>query len=382
MLGSALLLGIPMISCDNDNKSEEPDTPDSTTLTMSATELQFNANGDEQQTVIIQTNGNWSVRTDADWIEISPRSGTLNGSITISVNSPNETTREREDNVYVTAGEREELICVKQQAMLQANCNVTPKTLVILAKGVALDVEFDTNVNYFQMIAMETSQVNRMTDTELVAILDEQNRFNATANESYSSNGYYDPTSKNWQYMTPETDYTILTVGHDNKGNRGDLIKTQLKTKSDKNQPIAWIYGLNWDNDSENWSWKTEIDSLVKQYYQLKVSTTSDSELFKWSDMAAAFSINKYLSEEPGKYTPAFENGSWTWTPSKKPYFIVYTWAQDQNGEWSGCLFYDYGIIPGYTSSPKKTSKNTVKTLKFEQHKILKDIDFEITRLK
>lgn len=385
LICSTLLLGFQITSCDKENKSEEPENPDNPgpiTLILSASELQFNANGDEQQTVNIQTNGNWSARADADWIDISPKSGSLNGSITITVNSPNESSQDRESTVYVSAGEREEEICVKQKALLQANCNVTPTHLVSLAYGIAFFAEVEKNVAYFQFCTMETSQVSQMTDTELVAILDKTDRYSEIENMIFFNRTYYDPTKDYWFLFEQGEDYTLLMVAHDNSGNRGDLNKIHLTPKSAYNQPMATLSELKWDNNEGKWTWETTMDSLVKQYYQYKISINSIEDLPYWDPTIAAFYINYYVSEEPERMYVYTQSGSWSWTPTFKPYIIVFTWAQNQDGEWAGILDYQYGTIPEYSSGPKEISKYSYKKLGNQQLKMLKDTDFEIIRIK
>lgn len=240
-----------------------------------------------------------------------------------------------------------------QKASLVADCTVTPVDLVVLSNQFAFDVEWGKNVSYFQLVVINELAASRLTDEEIISILDERDRYVKDDDYFYHALSSYDNTAK---YLSPLTSYVIYTLAHDAKGNRGDLMKTKVTTKSDDKQPAATISNLKWIGDQ--WRCYIEINAYAVEYYRVWFdgSSTSDGGILE-GDYYYAYCINKYIKMYPDLLTAAVQSSYWYYTPDQIPYVEVATWAKGKDGEWSGILNTNYSSKGGSSSmAAKKTA--------------------------
>ena len=131
---AALTAGLLLFSCEPEPKVIE--------LSVSPKSVSFETAGGEQ-TVSITCNDTWSVNSTADWLTISPKSGTDNGSIKITA-SANDSFDVRSADLTVTAGDKSQAIKVNQLS-LSPSLFIDPTATEVPFAGGEIELKITSN---------------------------------------------------------------------------------------------------------------------------------------------------------------------------------------------------------------------------------------------
>ncbi|MCR4564739.1 MAG: hypothetical protein K5651_01475 [Bacteroidales bacterium] len=110
----ALAIGLTLFSCAKENGKGV--TEPSVSLTVSPTELVFNAAGGEDKAVTVTCDTYWKAYLDEDWLAIDMEEGYLNQTITVSVADENDSTEPLTATLTIVAGKIEQVVTITQAA--------------------------------------------------------------------------------------------------------------------------------------------------------------------------------------------------------------------------------------------------------------------------
>lgn len=317
------------------------------TLTISGLDAPFDASQGNIQTaqeLTINCNSSWTISGKPEWLDISAMSGTGTSTVKVWPNSANNSTSERSATLTIKSGSKTITKKVVQRAGLDARLQVSPNTIVVLANGFAFDFNFGSNVKYYYVQAFYPSDLERITDDEIVAIMSSDPANRDTPSDSYVTS---------WRGLDPLTEYIICTVGYDENGNHGELKKTSITTKKGHNQAIALISNVEYDETS--WFWSTTVNGFVTKYYQWFITR---SDLHNASEAAIAWFFKQAMKDNPDDFPPIVQSTTWERNRNGGSIFHLATWALDVDGNFSGVIDNFAGHI---NSSSKSVRKNSVE---------------------
>lgn len=207
-----------------------------TTLTVSPSDITFNGESGLKDEFTITTNGHWTISGKPEWLNV-PTSGDGNTNCKIETLSANDTDEDRTADLLITADGKKAYLKVTQKG-LRVQCSITPTNIVALYDEICFDLKATGNINTFKYLIHSERDVNRLTDKEIEAELEEveANKFvddYIIFPDSYYSEGAY------W-YLQSNTTYYICTIAYDVNGKPGALKKTPIKT----------LKYLDYDNDA------------------------------------------------------------------------------------------------------------------------------------
>ena len=187
-------------------------TPKVTELSVSTKSVSFTAEAGEE-TVTVTSNEAWTVTCPADWITVSPASGTENGSFKISAKA-NETFEVRSADVTVTAKDKSQLIKVNQLS-LSPSLEVNPFSLEVKHEGETVEVKVVSNAPWTVtlpegcnwMIASPTEGTGNGTFTLTILKNMEREARTATVSVKETIGGSTQEVSVS-QEMGPQSRYT------------------------------------------------------------------------------------------------------------------------------------------------------------------------------
>jgi hypothetical protein len=120
------------------------------TLTVSTSTLNFTAAG-ETKSVTITSNDSWTAVKDAEWITVTPPSGSNNGTISVTA-AANTTTSQRTGFVAVTGGGIMRIITVTQAAdgttPPEPTLTVSATDVEVAAEGGSQDITIESNTSW------------------------------------------------------------------------------------------------------------------------------------------------------------------------------------------------------------------------------------------
>ena len=132
---AALMTGLLLFSCD-------PIEPKVTELSVSPKSVSFETAGGEE-TVTVTCNTTWAVNSTADWLTISPKSGSDNGSFKITATA-NESFDVRSADITVTAGDKSQAIKVNQLS-LSPSLFIDPTATEVSYAGGEIELKITSN---------------------------------------------------------------------------------------------------------------------------------------------------------------------------------------------------------------------------------------------
>ena len=210
---------------------------------------------------------------------------------------------------------------------------VVPTNFVTLTDGVAFDFNFGKKVSYYYYGYLEKDLIGRFTDEEIVEI----------ALENFTR---YTTEDEQLAYLTgldAGAEYYIVSFGCDSKGNRGEVIKTLVKTKADvANRPRVNISDVTYS--SSEWNWETTISSNTKKYYMSGLSGDLALVLSEMPYVCLAW----YMKDEidNGEYSPILYSSSWWMSrEATDDYIYIYAWAVGEDDEFAGQLDIFFGSL-------------------------------------
>ena len=227
------------------------------------------------------------------------------------------------------------------------DCEVVPTNFVTLTDGVAFDFNFGKNVSYYYYGYIEKDLMGSVTDDEIAE----------TAQEIFTR---YTPEDGMLGYVSgldANKEYYIVSLGYDSKDNRGEIIKTLIKTKANvTNRPCVTISDVTYS--STEWNWETTISSNTKKYYMSALSGDYASVLSEMPNVWLAWYMKDGIDN--GEYTPVLSSDSWWMSrESTDNYVYIYAWAVGGDDEFSGELDTFFGSLVEETIlSSRSANKN------------------------
>lgn len=330
-------------ACGGGDDDDDP-VPESILYT-SVNNLTFQSVKGDKQTVTITCNGSWSLSVP-DWLESSASSGYESSTITLTTKEDNKSTNDNTGTVTITSGTKLVSIAVTQTAGVMKGLEVKPKDIVILSDAVAFTCDYGSSVSYYYRLTIPASVIELVSDDEILSYMQSEGERLA------KSEDYVLSTSG----LTEGTKYAILTVGFDRSGNHGEVIRTDITTKTPKNiEPMAYI--LNMGYTTTRWTWDTQKNPVCNTYY---MSSTEDYDLAQSPDVYQAWLINHWI--KTGDIQQMLNDGSWYRTRTGD-FFFVWTWGLDSSGNFGAQIYYD----GGYSSAKKNAvSKKKVSGIVYD----------------
>lgn len=326
---------------------------DAVELSVNLNEISLSENKGSKQMVTIKSNYEWTLSGVPEWLNVSAYSGNGESSIELETNEFNNSTTSRSAELKIEASNGVKTartsITVYQKAGLVANCSVNPNKIVTLSDGIAFDYLYGDNVAYFLRYYILKSELGRYTDDELIKRINDYGE-RLTPNDNILSSV---------SSLSANTEYVILTVAYDKNGKRGELVKTGVRTKNDKNQAMAFISD-EVKYDSNYWYFDTTIGGYCSSYYLWIMNGSSASDtMIGSSDVVIAWYMSNLISEYPDDFSPIIQSASWTVRrTSADRYLQIITWGCDKNNNLAGCIDNFYGYI---TYSSQKTITKELK---------------------
>lgn len=310
----------------------------------------------------IECNTSWTLSGVPDWLNATPLTGDGNSTVTLSTLSANETAEERTATLKVTAGGQTASVKVTQSAGVE-NVKVIPTNMVSLYNKICFELEPVGNVHKFRYKIYTTSELNRMSDKDIIDDLENQEEL------TYSDQYIFFPSG-----FTSNTTYYVCTLAYDGDYNRGELVKSSIKTGKyvDYNNDAYATVNFSWYSSSHTAIAFQYTKQAYCNTYHAIYGTNVSATVAKYSSVLYAFQINYYL-EHGNKHWFASNWGltiqtnypndhsfiaSYS-TTSSYPAIVAYSWGLFQDGSMST------DMIGGYSEDP--TSSSSTKRLKLSK---------------
>ena len=291
------------------------------TVSCSETELNFSAYEGAFNTLSVQSNGDWKVRSTPDWLRASVSSGNGNKAISFKTLSANKMSSSRTGTVVIGTSDEEVSIPVMQYGEAMSNCQVTPKNITVLSNGIAFDMDYSHagNVAHYYRGYMEASRVGSMTNPEIISALQREFQRHLPSDDEVAD----------FSDLKPNTRYIIYTLAYDIEGKRGDLLSTEVKTcKEDANEPCGWISNL--ESTGYYWEWVITKSATCYSYWMM---TTEDKDYALASDALQAWWLEEAIRHN--LVTEYFNGGDWQQVRGGNM-IAVWTRGKTANGTWAG----------------------------------------------
>lgn len=304
----------------------------------------------KEQSFNITCNTSWNISGKPEWLTISSTTGTGNATIKISANSVNNSPSNRNATLNISASGASQTIEVIQKAGLAAESNVTANTVVVLSDCFATDFEYEANTTYFYAVVYETSFIERYTDEEIIELMKtEENR--CTPNDNYVISFYN---------LDDQTKHTLFLLGFNKNGERGELMKKEITTRSGSNQAEAYISNVKYS--STKWLWETTIGAYATKYHQWILEY--NSSYYNASDGIVAWYFHKNIKEKTSpSFDPILQSGSWERARTAGVTKLqTVTWGVGQNDELGGTIENSkWGITANGVKQIEESNQNAQK---------------------
>lgn len=322
-------------------------------------ELNFSEKEGDLQHLTITSNSDWRITGKPEWLDLSSSSGSGTSTINLTTNSFNNSSSARQETLIVTANGASVEVKVTQKAGLVAKCVVELDDIVILSDAVAFSLTYENSVSYYYVGYLDKSDAGRMTDDEIIEVLD-------TEFERYTPS---DDLVLSFNDLKTVHDYIIYTVAYNKDGKRGDLIGKSIRTKSDTNQPFAYINDVTYDES--NWYWETTIGAYSSKYYQWVMTGNNTTDYWDKVDAIVAWRFAYNIGKYPDAFNSIVQSGSWYRTrKSNERYIQIVTWGVDSSGNFAGVINNDKRYIKN-TSSPSLVPANSLSRSKNSSSKVV-----------
>ena len=321
------------------------------TVSCSETELNFSAYEGAFNTLSVQSNGDWKVKSTPDWLRASVSSGNGYKTISFKTLSANTMSSSRTGTVVIGTSDEEVSVPVMQYGEAMSNCQVTPKNITILSNGIAFDMDYSRagNVAHYYRGYMEASRVGSMTNPEIISALQREFQRHLPSDDEVAD----------FADLKPNTLYIIYTLAYDIEGKRGDLLSTEVRTcKEESNEPCGWISDL--ESTGYYWEWAITKSATCYSYWMM---TTEDKDVALASDVLQAWWLEDAVRRN--KATEYFNGGDWQQARGGDM-FAVWTRGKNVNGTLAGKIMWKgHGVSSSATtriqgaeaSSPRSMTK-------------------------
>lgn len=352
-------------SCGGDDDND--DEP-ATELKVSPSELTLLSDANSSASFSIECKSGWTVSKTDSWLAVSATSGNSNATITVTALNKNESSSPRTATILVSSGDKSEPVSVSQLPAYESGCSVEFTDLTILARSVAFKFILGSDVNYFY-VGWIKSTSSGWTDDKIVQFLtdDDAKPFGRDeADQIVGMDGLVDGTS-----------YSLVAVGFDSSGKRGEVTRHPFTTPVSKNSdPIVYYSDVAYS--STKWSFTTTPNGYTQKFYMIATDgLMADVLYYAYTDAEIAATIKDGIAE--GKFSP-FASNTRSWNMEREAgatSLFISSWGVSADNEFSPVLNSGYWTI-GSSSVMSKSSRSAVG----ENPRIVRRSAQEIERLK
>ena len=239
--------------------------------------------------VVVNSNIQWTMSGNEDWLYVSTTSGSNTVDMTIYPKTENNSSTPRKAIITLSGSGASANIVIEQEGGKPV-CYVLPANEVALYDRMGWEYTATSNVNKFQWILLSEREFNRMTDNELIEELSKEEELKFV--DDYLSFVAYDSHDNR---ITQNSTYYVVTIAYDGDGKAGELKKTKIKTPAFLNvDDDAWV---NFANVACNYSQGFWFDAIKEGYcntYHLIYGIQTDT----YNSVVYAFEINYYLKNK------------------------------------------------------------------------------------
>ena len=140
-------------------------------ISVNVSEINLDGKANSNSSFLITSNAVWSISGVADWLTLSSTNGNGSSQIIVTAKSDNLSSSPRQCRLSIRAGQKSVSVNVIQNGMYATNCDVVPNKIVVLADGFAFDYKYDSNVAYYYVECYNPTKIERMTDSEIIAMM-------------------------------------------------------------------------------------------------------------------------------------------------------------------------------------------------------------------
>lgn len=233
------------------------------TFSISTYKISLGSDSQSKETFNITSNSSWSITTDADWLDVAPASGSINGTITLTANSANIGTTSRTATVSISGPEiTNKTITVTQTNTPQNMGNITYQVWNNIGKSLTVS-SLTNNTNY----------PNNPTSSKLITSMEGT----TDLSENYGSRivGYiHAPATGSYTFWIASDDY-------------GELWLSTNDDPANKHK-IAYVNGYTWIRQWNKYATQKSVTiNLVEgqKYYieaLMKEATGHDNLAVGW----------------------------------------------------------------------------------------------------
>lgn len=323
----ALLAAFSISSCGKD----EPDAPEiSDELSLSSSQLTLLSDKNSTATFSVNSNTRWTVSfdnpSDSEWLLLSSTSGSGNASIVVTALSANTSSKARTATVRVNASNVEEVLSITQLAAYESGCYITMDNWLVLTTSIAFDMHLGSSVSFFYAMLVPVADSAGWTDDKLVKYLED----NTSAMDSNM-----DTSAISFDYLSANTEYYVVAVGFDAKGNRGELAKEKIRTEAIRNSD-PWVSILDMDYNATYFTWTTAPDGYTSKYYQAGWTGAAADIVYYYGEAFAAYMIRDGINS--GTVEPLARGDSWQLARNGTSSFTVATWGLNTENKFSSLV--------------------------------------------
>lgn len=336
----------------DDDPTPEPPV---TTLSVTPTDISLMASQGASASFSISASSAWIISCDADWLNLSSRSGNGSTNVTVTAISDNKSATERSAAITITSGDKTQTVNVKQLPAYK-NLSVNVTDVVALYNSIAFKLTYTGNVSYFYLGTLSAEAVG-WTDNRIV----EELQKGTAEKPSDDVNFGIDNLSSN-------STYYICIVAFDAQGERGPITKMPVTTKAYTSNRARVSYGSTVSYTSSQWSWTTTIGPYTSRYYMISVSGLFAYVFSDYADALVASIIKDDV--DAGDIQPIIQSGSWSRVREiGDSYFYSAAWAKDANNEWAWALDEKYRSLSSSASGADDNDVSTANTVGEENGK-------------
>lgn len=324
LLLTLLVAGLGMLTACSD-KDDEP-----TSISVSPSQITLLSDKNSTASLTITANKDWTLSNTADWLSVSASSGSGNTTVILTALSENASASSREATVTITSGESSTEVSVSQLGAFVDGCSVSFENIVIMTTSVAFKFDVGPKVDYFNFGWLKSSAAG-WTDERIVEWLsgEDSKTLGADVDGIYGLDG-----------MKAGTDYYLVAIAFDKQGNRGELTKTRVTTRTESNyEPITNIDDVR--VNSSYWFWTTYPNARVQRFYMMSMDDEGASLIPYLYNEAELASVMKDAIDS-NRLTP-MSNSVQSWklerSSGSNALFLV-TWSQDVDGKFASVLNY------------------------------------------
>lgn len=299
-------------------------------LEVNTTSLNMTPDAKDKKSFDIISNCEWNISNCPDWLSLSALSGKGNATIEVQTNSFNNSPEGRSAKLLIKSNidSKAVEVSITQAAGLVSNCNVEVQNVVVLSDAVAFNFKYGAAVSYYYVGYMEASEIGRLTDDEIIHILDTEFTRNTPADRYVIS----------FPGLKENTDYFIYTIAFNKNGNRGELLRKDIRTGVSRNEPFVTISNVKINSNTNRWEWDTTPSGYTYQYYMWPMSGKYSELIYiNDSDALVAWFFKNNIKNYPTEFKAIDRGGRWSY-PKDDAYFQLVTWGTNRDGSFSDVI--------------------------------------------